>query len=117
MGGDGPHATPTITGGRVYTSSSRGPAELSGRRKNGDVLSAHNIIEENQAELPMLTKSCSPLVVDERVIVSAGGDHHHSLVAYHKDTGKVLWHTGRATVQLCFARADHAGWRASGSDG
>jgi len=93
MGGDGPRATPTIHAGRVYAMGATGWLKcLDG--SSGRVLWSRDVVTENHAALPMWGISGSPLVVDARVIVSAGGPNGHSLVAYHPDTGDVHWHGG-----------------------
>jgi outer membrane protein assembly factor BamB len=93
MGGDGPRATPTLHAGRLYAIGATGWLKcLDGN--SGRVLWSRDIVTENHAAVPMWGISGSPLVVDGRVIVSAGGPDGHSLVAYHPDTGDVLWHGG-----------------------
>lgn len=95
VGGVGPRSTPTIHKGKVYTVGATGILNcLDG--KDGKLLWTHNIITENGAEIPMWGKSCSPLVYDDLVVVSAGGPKDKSLVAYHKDTGKLVWSGGTA---------------------
>lgn len=93
LSGDGPRATPTIDEGRVYTLGALGLLNcLDGA--SGKVLWSHNVVKQNQASLPEWGKSCSPLIVDELVVVSAGGQDGHSLVAYDKRTGERVWHAG-----------------------
>jgi outer membrane protein assembly factor BamB len=93
MGGDGPRATPTIHGGRVFVMSAGGRLTcLDGG--TGRVIWSHDVLAENGATLPIWGSSCSPLVVENRVIVSAGGPAGHSLVAFQIETGDELWHGG-----------------------
>ncbi|HEX4149492.1 MAG TPA: PQQ-binding-like beta-propeller repeat protein, partial [Pirellulales bacterium] len=93
MGGDGPRSTPTIHEGRVYTLGATGLLNcLDGA--NGKLLWSHDIVKENEAAPLMWGHSCSPLVVDDGIVVSSGGLDHNSLVSYHKDTGALLWHGG-----------------------
>lgn len=95
MSGDGPRATPTIDDGRVYTLGALGRLNcLDGR--SGKRLWSHDIVEENKAALPQWGKSCSPLIVDNLVVVSAGGTDGRSLVAYDKQSGEMAWHAGDA---------------------
>ena len=54
--------------------------------ETGDRIWTTNIFEENNADKPPWGISCSPLVYDNLVIVSAGG-----AVAYYKDTGDIAW--------------------------
>ncbi len=88
--GLGPRATPTISGNRVYSVGSTGILNCLDF-ETGEQLWTTNIFEENSAEPPPWGISISPLVLDELVIVSAGG-----AVAYHKDTGALAW-TGHRT--------------------
>lgn len=83
--GLGPRATPTISGNRVYTIGSTGILNCLDF-ETGEQLWTTNIFQENEAEAPPWGVSISPLVFGELVIVSAGG-----AVAYHKDTGEIVW--------------------------
>ncbi|HVU86973.1 MAG TPA: PQQ-binding-like beta-propeller repeat protein [Pirellulales bacterium] len=99
LAGVGPRSTPTIDEGRVYTMGARGLLNcLDGA--TGKRLWSHDVAKENGADTPELQpqwgKSCSPLIVDDAVVVSAGGPDGHSLVAYDKRTGDELWHAGSA---------------------
>ncbi|HEV3004935.1 MAG TPA: PQQ-binding-like beta-propeller repeat protein, partial [Pirellulales bacterium] len=93
LSGDGPRSTPTIDKGRVYTLGALGRLNcLDGR--TGERRWTHEIVKENKSSLPQWGKSCSPLVVDDLVVVSAGGRNGHSLVAYDKQSGEIAWHAG-----------------------
>jgi outer membrane protein assembly factor BamB len=97
LAGAGPRSTPTVADGRVYAMGALGLLNcLDGA--TGKVLWSHDVPVENGADTPELKpqwgKSCSPLIVDDAVVVSAGGPDGHSLVAYHKVTGDLLWHAG-----------------------
>ena len=93
MTGDGPRATPTIDGGRVYALGVDGILRAldlaTGRR-----LFERNVLEENTARAPTHGIASSPLVVDGLVIVLAGGGNGRSLVAYDADTGVSRWGGG-----------------------
>ena len=88
--GLGPRATPTISGNRVYTVGSTGILNCLDF-ETGERLWTTHIFEENEADAPPWGVSISPLVLGERVIVSAGG-----AVAYHSETGDIVW-TGYRT--------------------
>ncbi|HVX15717.1 MAG TPA: PQQ-binding-like beta-propeller repeat protein [Pirellulales bacterium] len=93
MSGDGPRSTPTIDEGRVYTLGALGRLNcLDGR--SGKLLWTHDVVKECDAVPPEWAKSCSPLVVDDLVVVSAGGSKGKSLVAYDKESGEMIWHAG-----------------------
>jgi outer membrane protein assembly factor BamB len=99
LAGVGPRSTPTVVDGRVYTLGAVGLLNcLDGA--TGKCLWSHDVAAENGADTPERKpewgKSCSPLVVDNAVVVSAGGPDGHSLVAYDKETGQELWHAGDA---------------------
>lgn len=93
MAGDGPRSTPTIDEGRVYTVGAFGTLNaLDGA--TGKLLWTHDLLAEHHASNTQWGRSCSPLVVDNLVVVSAGGPRGHSLVAYDKVTGELVWHAG-----------------------
>lgn len=93
ISGDGPRATPTVADGHVYSLGALGILNcLDGA--SGKVLWSHNVVKENDAAIPEWGMSCSPLVIGDLVIVSAGGANGHSLVAYDKRTGDMVWHAG-----------------------
>jgi outer membrane protein assembly factor BamB len=93
LSGDGPRCTPTVNEGRVYTLGAFGLLNcLDGR--TGKRLWSHDIVKENGASVPEWGKSCSPLIADDLVIVSAGGPNGRSLVAYNKQSGEMAWHAG-----------------------
>ncbi|HWA98820.1 MAG TPA: PQQ-binding-like beta-propeller repeat protein [Pirellulales bacterium] len=99
IGGDGPRATPTIAGGRVFTMGAKGRLNcLDGA--TGKAIWSHALLDEHAenftAIFPEWGKSCSPLVIDDLVIVSTGRPNGHSLEAYDTANGKLVWHAGDA---------------------
>jgi len=92
-GGVGPRATPTIFENHVYALGATGILNcldlLTGER-----IWSKNIVSDNNSEVNEWGISCSPLVLDSMVVVSAGGRLGKSLVAYHKETGETIWHAG-----------------------
>lgn len=106
MSGDGPRSTPTVDDGRIYTLGALGRLNcLDGR--SGKILWTHEIVEESKAELPQWGKSCSPLIFENLVIVSAGGADGRSLVAYDKQSGKMVWHAGDLPSSYSSPRLAH----------
>ncbi|MCH8293976.1 PQQ-like beta-propeller repeat protein [Candidatus Poribacteria bacterium] len=93
--GVGPRATPTIMGNRVYTLGATGILNCL-EFETGKGIWSVNIIHDNNAKMPPWGMSGSPLVLGDRVVVSAGGPEGKSLVAYHKDTGERVWSGGNA---------------------
>lgn len=93
VAGEGPRATPTIAGGRVYALGATGILNCLDFA-TGKQIWQKNIIADNKAKPNSWGVSCSPLVLDSLVVVSAGGDNGRSLVAYHRDTGARIWSGG-----------------------
>ena len=91
--GVGPRATPTIAGDRVYTLGATGILNCLDLG-TGERIWSEDILYDNNAELASWGMSGSPLVLDDLVVVSAGGREGKSLVAYHKDTGEPVWRGG-----------------------
>jgi outer membrane protein assembly factor BamB len=111
-GGPGPRATPTVTGGRVYTMGATG--RLSCLAADGAVVwevdtvagaivpppplaGAEAAVEAEPAsdgELLAHGMAGSPLVVDDRVYVSPSGRDGRSLAAYDAATGRELFRAG-----------------------
>jgi outer membrane protein assembly factor BamB len=91
MGGDGPRATPTWDGGRLYALGAEGELRCldaaSGRR-----IWSKNILTENGAQNLPWGMAAAPLVVDDKLIVLPGGAAGKSVVAYNKLTGDPIWH-------------------------
>ncbi len=107
MGGLGPRSTPTIHEGKVYTLGATGRLHcLNGR--DGAVIWSKDLLAEfgiaspsdDQNEIPW-GRASSPLIVDDLVVVPAGGpapDRSVSLVAYNKDSGEKVWEGGSTQI-------------------
>jgi outer membrane protein assembly factor BamB len=63
-------------------------------RTTGALLWQHDIIAENGARLPEHGTSGSPLLVDDLVVVHAGGSNERSVVAYRQGDGRFVWGGG-----------------------
>jgi outer membrane protein assembly factor BamB len=90
LGGEGPRATPFFDEGKVYSLGAMGDF-LCLDAASGKVNWKVNILADNQAHLLNYGMAASPLVVEDKVIVQAGGSNGRSVVAYDKLTGKPLW--------------------------
>lgn len=105
MGGVGPRSTPTIDGERVYALGATGVLTCLDFA-TGKLLWEDNLREragttdDKDGYLVQWGRSNSPLVVDEKVIVPLGGKepNYTSLIAYHKETGEVLWKGGEQQI-------------------
>ncbi len=93
IAGIGPRATPTLDGSRVFAMGATGILNAldlaSGKR-----LWSRNVVKETGAVIPDWGRSCSPLVVDGRVVVIAGGSLGRRLVAYDAASGELVWAAG-----------------------
>ena len=86
MGGPGPRATPTVAANRVFTFGATGLLNALDAA-NGKVLWSRNTVTDLDAPTPMWGFAASPLVIDDLVIVAAGGQ----LAAYSLATGERRW--------------------------
>ena len=111
LGGVGPRATPTIHEGKVFTQGATGIVNCIDARM-GDLLWSHDTLVEHAAENIMWGKAGSPLIVDDRVVVSVGGGKDASLIAYDIATGEQAWSAGdRRSSYASPVLADLAGIR------
>jgi outer membrane protein assembly factor BamB len=93
LGGDGPRATPTITGGRVYAVGGTGILDcLDGA--TGKLIWSRDTLKENSLPNLPFGKSCSPLVFDDLVVVTGGETNGSTLLAYHLNDGSPAWRAG-----------------------
>ena len=84
--GAGPHSTPTLSDGRIYTFGATGFLNALDAG-NGAVVWSRNVASDLDRKVPYWGFSSSPLVVDDSIIVAAAGQ----LVAYDLGTGDRRW--------------------------
>lgn len=94
---NGPRATPTVDGDRIYTVGGGGlflcvqsPAEPNGAARE---LWRHELLTEFNAKSPQWGVACSPLVEGDLVIVQPGGKHG-SVAAFDRQSGQLRWKVG-----------------------
>jgi outer membrane protein assembly factor BamB len=90
--GAGPRATPTLADSRVYTFGVTGILNCL-EDATGEPVWSVNVVEDG-GKMSAWGKSSSPLLVDNLVVVSAGGTDGNSLVAYDRYTGERVWRGG-----------------------
>lgn len=90
MGGEGPRATPSFDEGKLYSQGAMGDL-LCLDAATGKVIWKVNILTDNRADVLRWGTASSPLIVNDKVIVEAGGRRGGSVVAYDKLTGKAAW--------------------------
>ena len=94
--GTGPHATPTVDAGRVYTYGATGLLNCLDAA-TGQLIWQHSVLAENDLPVSKWGASSSPLLVDNRVVVTGGETLGPTLLAFQRDTGAPLWKTGSVT--------------------
>jgi outer membrane protein assembly factor BamB len=86
---DGPRATPTIAGDRVFTLGPAGDFSATDLA-TGNKLWHRNLLADYKADKGFFGSACSPLVMGERVLVNVGGKGA-GVVAFNAADGKELW--------------------------
>jgi outer membrane protein assembly factor BamB len=92
IAGEGPRATPTIVGDRVFSIGGAGVLNCL-ELATGKKIWSKDTLAEHGAKVPEWGVASSPLVTERAVIVAVGGNNQ-SLVAYARDTGALLWKGG-----------------------
>ncbi|MDQ1590359.1 MAG: outer membrane protein assembly factor BamB [Pyrinomonadaceae bacterium] len=88
--GDGPRSTPTWDAGRIYALGAEGELRVLDA-KTGKLVWQKNILSDNGASNIQWGMAASPLIVDDKVVVLAGGTNGKGVVAYNKATGARVW--------------------------
>lgn len=92
--GNGPRATPTVSGDRLFAFTGEGKL-VALKTEDGKILWSHDVVTEQGSQRPAeYGMACSPLVVGDSVIVTAGA-REATVVAYDIKTGKGKWTAGR----------------------
>jgi outer membrane protein assembly factor BamB len=87
--GDGPRGTPTVDGDKVYSLGGNG--DLSSiDAKTGSIVWSMNVLKKFGGENPRWGISESPLIIGEKLLVTAGGPGA-SVVALNKKDGALIW--------------------------
>ena len=87
--GDGPRGAPTVDGNRVYALGGNGDLTVLDV-ESGETVWSVNLLEAFDGRNIGWGISESPLVLEDRVIVNAGG-RHAAIVALDKNDGSLLW--------------------------
>ncbi len=90
--GNGPRATPAISGDRVFVFTGEGILAAIDFR-NGKLIWSHKVLADLAGKEAEYGMACSPLVIGEQVIVTVGAAKG-TLVAYDTKSGKQLWTAG-----------------------
>lgn len=99
--GNGPRATPTLDGDKLYVLTENGDLACL-REKDGSRVWGKNILKEFGGNNPKWLISESPLVDGNRLIVSPGGSGA-GIVALDKMTGAEIWRTKELSAETGYA--------------
>ncbi len=86
----GPRATPTVSGGKVYTVGAMGDLFCLAA-ESGKVLWSRNYVRDFGTTINPWGMASAPLVDGDRVVVLAGGADGACVVALDKLTGEEIW--------------------------
>lgn len=108
LGGLGPRSTPTIDGGLVYAQGATGHVRCidfaTGQLVWEDkLLERYQITQATHEKEVSWGRTGSPLIAGDLVIFPAGGlgDNIKTLIAYDKQTGRVVWEAGHDQIGYC----------------
>ncbi len=90
IAGEGPRATPTVVSHRVFTCGGAGLLNCLDLA-TGQRLWSRDLIAESGGKVPQWGYTCSPLVVENLVIVHGGEEVSQSLLAFDVETGQRVW--------------------------
>jgi outer membrane protein assembly factor BamB len=93
QGGEGPRATPTLDGDRVYTLGGTGILDCLDLA-DGHAVWTHDLLRESKAGNLTWGISASPLVLAGAVVVPGGAGAGPTVSAFAKADGKPIWHSG-----------------------
>jgi outer membrane protein assembly factor BamB len=87
---NGPHATPTVDGDRVYVVGANGML-MALNTRSGEIIWKKDYVKDYAAELGLFGMSSAPVVDGNRLIAFVGGAPDAKVVAFDKVTGKEIW--------------------------
>lgn len=87
---NGPRATPTVDGNRVYVLGAKGMLKAL-RVKDGSEIWSVDFVKDFGTTVPGWGMSSAPLVAGSKLIAIVGGKGNAKVVAFDKLTGKVAW--------------------------
>ena len=87
---NGPRATPTVDGDRVYVVGASGIL-LCLDARTGNVVWRKDYVKDYGTQIPTWGIASAPLVDGERLIVIAGGQPDAKVMALDKGTGREIW--------------------------
>lgn len=90
--GTGPRAAATIDGKFVFVLGALGQLRCV-RLEDGRLVWSKDLVKAYSGRPPDWGYAASPLIYRGHVIVQAGGPDGYSVIAFHRETGEVAWHS------------------------
>ncbi|MCC6539367.1 MAG: PQQ-like beta-propeller repeat protein [Bryobacterales bacterium] len=87
---NGPRATPTVDGDRVYVLGAKGMMKAL-RASDGSEVWSVDFVKDFGTTVPGWGMSSAPLVAGSKLIAIVGGKGHSKVVAFDKLSGRVVW--------------------------
>ncbi len=91
--GSGARATPAIDQENIYSFSGRGVLSANSR-KDGRLIWQVDFVKTFGSTTPRWGFACSPLLLDETVLMEIGGIEKRAFGAFNKKDGTLLWSSG-----------------------
>jgi outer membrane protein assembly factor BamB len=91
IAGDGPRGTPTIDQGQVFAMGANALLTAVDGRTGKPLWPSRDVLKDSSPTVQPWGPACSPLVVDDLVIVTGGAEIGPSLVAYDRQSGQLVW--------------------------
>ena len=88
---NGPRSSPTVRDDKIYSLGACGNLACLDAR-SGKVIWTRDLRADYHAAIPPWGVANSPCVEGNLVVVQAGGDMNACVIAFDKDTGRMVWH-------------------------
>ena len=92
--GNGPRSTPAIGEDKLYCFSSYGKLTACSK-KDGTIHWQIDFMKEYGSTLPRWGFSSSPVLIDNTLVMEAGGTDEKAFIGFDKNTGAILWTKGK----------------------
>jgi outer membrane protein assembly factor BamB len=98
--GDGPRSTPVIGEKKIYSLSSYGKLTALDKT-DGKIVWQVDVLKEFSPTLPRWGFSSSSMLLDQILIIEAGGTDQRAFMAFDIENGKPAWQNGAGTATYC----------------
>ncbi len=95
----GPLSTPVLDGNRIYGLGGHGEL-FCVNTSTGKPIWTRHIVKEFGAQLREVGAASSPLISGDLLVLNLGDRKDKSIAAFHKQTGKLVWHLGDEVISF-----------------